>query len=98
MAGDPFTLDCAATGDSKSPNKLRVRWFKDSNRIDNNYQWRLNFNNFNTEGKHTVTVRSIMIIFELNVDQHNGTYTCSVDNFMIGAAVNQSTTLIVEST
>ena len=94
-AGKPFTSDCIATNDPQSPNELRLRWFKDSSRIKTGRQWTIISRH--AKNGHTVTVTSTMLIVMLNVDQHNGTYTCSVDNFMITAAINQSITLIVES-
>ena len=40
--GDPFTVNCTATNDPQSPNKLRFRWFKESTRMDNNpSQWNI---------------------------------------------------------
>ena len=94
-AGEGFTSDCIATNDPQSPNELRFQWFKDSSRIKTGRQW--TFSRRESKSGHTVTVTLTMIIVMLNVDQHNGTYTCSADNYMITAAVNQSIILIVES-
>ena len=94
IAGDPFTLNCTATNDPHSPNELRFRWFKQSTRIDNNpSQWNIT----ELSMRNTLTVTSQIIIQHLTVEQHNGTYTCSVNNFRTLAAVNQITNIIVES-
>ena len=93
IAGDPFTLNCTATNDPQSPNELRFRWFKESTRIDNNpSQW-----NITELSKDPFTVTSQLVITNLTVDKHNGTYSCRVDNFRIDMAVNQTTAVVIES-
>ena len=91
IAGDPYTINCFATNDFQSPKHLRVSWFKESTRISTGHHWTISHH------RSMGTISSVMFIIELNVNQHNGTYTCSVYNYMISTAVNQSTTLIVES-
>ena len=94
IAGNPFTLNCTATSDPQSPNELRFRWFKESTRIDNNpAQWNI------TEVllRNALTITSQIVITHLTVEQHNGTYTCSVDNYSPRMAVDQITSVIVES-
>ena len=94
IAGDRFTLNCTATNDPQSPNKLRFRWFKESTRIDNNSsQWNIT----ELSMRNTLTVTSQIVIQHLKVEQHNVMYTCSVNNFRTLAAVNQITNIIVES-
>ena len=93
IAGDPFTLNCTATNDPQSPNELRFRWFKESTRIDNNQsQWSIT--KFSSD---QLTFTSQLVITNLTVDNHNGTYSCRVDNFRIDMAVNQTTTVVIES-
>ena len=93
IAGDPFTLNCTATNDPQSPNELRFRWFKESTRIDNDQsQW-----NITELSSDPFTVTSQLVITNLTVDKHNGTYSCRVDNFRIDMAVNQSTAVVIES-
>ena len=93
IAGDSFTLDCTATNDPQSPNELRFRWFKGSIGIDSNpLQW-----NITELSRDVFTVTSQLVITNLTVDKHNGTYSCRVDNHRIDTAVNQKTILIVES-
>ena len=92
-AGDPFTLNCTATNDPQSPNELRFRWFKESTRIDiNQSQW-----NINELSNDLSTVTSQLVITNLTVDEHNGVYSCAVDNFKVDNAVNQSTIVVIES-
>ena len=95
ITGDPFTLNCTATNDPQSPNELRFRWFTESIRVDHKpSRWTV------TELlslRNTLTVISQLVITNLMVEQHNGTYTCSVDNFRPRAAVDQTTTIVVES-
>ena len=94
IAGDPFTLNCTATNDPQSPNELRFRQFKGSTRIDNKpSQWNVT----ELSMRNTLTVTSQIVITHLAVKQHNGTYTCTVDNFKVRAAVYQTTNIIVES-
>ena len=95
IAGRTFSLDCIVTHDSRSPYQLWFRWFKDSIRISSDSQW--TFGKFVSEqDQHTITVTFILAFPNLNVNRHNGTYTCSVDD-SISATVSQTTTLIVES-
>ena len=93
IAGHSFTLNCTATNDPQSPNELRFRWFKESTRIDNKHQW----NTSKMSLRNLITVVSQLIITKLTVEQHNGTYSCSVDNFRTGRSVGQTTIVIVES-
>ena len=93
IAGDSFTLNCTATNDPQSPNELRFRWFKESIRIDNDQsQW-----NITELSNDPFTVTSQLVITNLTVDKHNGTYSCRVDNFRIDMAVNQTTAVVIES-
>ena len=93
IAGDSFSLNCTATNDPQSPNELRFRWFKDSTKIDNEpSQW-----NITQISNHILTNTSQIVITNLTVDQHNGSYSCWVDNFRVGTAVNKSTIVVVES-
>ena len=89
VAGDQLRLNCRATNDPQSPNKLRFTWYKDSTFV-------------NTRGtqRHIITVpngNSFIFFENLDVNQDNGTYTCNVDNFELSRAVTQSTVVIVES-
>ena len=94
IAGDPFTLNCTATNDPQSPNELRFRWFKEYTRIANNpSQWNIT----ELSVRNGLTITSQIVIQHLTIEQHNGTYTCSVDNFRTITSVNQTTTIIVES-
>ena len=94
IAGDPFTLNCTAANDPQSPNELRFRWFKESTRIDNDQsQWNVT----ELSVRNGLTIASQIVIQHLTVKQHNGTYTCSINNFRTTTAVNQTTTIIVES-
>ena len=95
IAGDPLTLNCTATNDPQSPNNLRFRWFKESTRINNNDQLRRTITELSLS--NTFTVTSQLVITNLVVEQHNGTYTCSVDNFKIRTSVDQTTLVIIES-
>ena len=93
IAGDPFTLNCTATNDPQSPNELRFRWFKESTRIDiNQSQW-----NITELSNDPSTVTSQLIITNLTVGEHDGIYSCAVDNFKVDNAVNQSTIVVIES-
>ena len=87
-------LNCTATNDPQSPNELRFRWYKESTRIDNNPS---HWNVTELSMKNILTVTSQIIIAHLTMEQHNGTYTCSVDNSKHGVTVNQTTNIIVES-
>ena len=93
IPGDPFALNCTATNDPQSPNELRFRWFKESTRIINDSsRW-----NITELSQNTLTITSQLSITLLMVEQHNGTYTCFIDNFKIRTAVYQITTIVVES-
>ena len=93
VAGDLFTLNCTATNDPQSPNGLRFRWFKDSTRIDNDQShW-----NINELSKDPFTVTSQLVISNITADEHDGVYSCQVDNFKIDNAINQNTTVVIES-
>ena len=73
---------------------MRYRWLKESTRIDNKpSQWNIT----RLLMRNALTVTSQIAITHLTVEQHNGTYTCSVDNFRSRAAVYQTTSVIVES-
>ena len=94
IAGDPFILNCTATNDPQSPNELRFRWFNESTRIDNKpTQWNIT----ELSMRNTLTVTSQVVITHLTVEQHNGTYVCSVDNSKGILDVVETTTIIVES-
>ena len=89
VAGDQLRLNCHATNDPQSPNQLRFLWYRDSTFISTQDARRF-----------IVTVpngNSLIFINNLDVNQDNGTYTCSVDNFQLNRAVAQSTLVIVES-
>ena len=93
-AGNLLILNCTATNDPQSPNELRFRWFKESTRIDNKpLQWNIT----EVPLKNTLTIASQIVITHLTMDQHNGTYTCSVDNYESRMAVDQITIVNVES-
>ena len=93
IAGDSFTLNCTATNDPQSPDELRFRWFKESIRIDNNQsQW-----NFNELSSDPFTVTSQLVITNLTVGEHDGVYSCEVDNFKVDNAVTKSTIVVIES-
>ena len=94
IAGDPFTLNCTATNDFQSPNDLNFKWFKESTKIaDRDSQWMIN----EMATGNMLTVTSQIVITNLTVEQHNGTYTCFVHNFKSRTAVDQTTTVVVES-
>ena len=93
IAGNLFTLNCTATNDPQSPNELRFRWFKGSTRIDDDpLQW-----NITELSSDPFTVTSQLIITNLTVDEHNGSYSCRVDNFRVETAISQNTIIVVES-
>ena len=94
IAGDPFTLNCTAANDPQSPNELRFRWFKEYTRIANNPS---DWNVTELSVGNGLTITSQIVIQHLTIEQHNGTYTCSVFNFRTITSVNQTTTIIVES-
>ena len=93
IAGDSFTLNCTATNDPQSPNELQFRWFKESTRNDkDSLQW-----NITELYRDSFTVTSQLVITNLTVDEHNGSYSCRVDNFRVETAVNQNIIVVVES-
>ena len=89
VAGDQLRLNCRATNDPQSPNQLRFLWYRDSTYIGNQ------------DARRTIirvpNVNSILFFSNVDVNQDNGTYTCSVDNFQLSRAVTQSAVVIVES-
>ena len=91
VAGDQLRLNCRATNDPQSPKLLEFLWYKDSTFIGTQDARRLvvTVPNFNT---------LLFFNYTLDVNQDNGTYTCSVYNFEFSKAVTQSTFVIVEST
>ena len=94
IAGDPFTLNCTAASDPQSPNKLRFRWFKGLIRIDNKHsKWTIS----EITLPNALTITSQIVITNLTVEQHSGTYKCSVDNYKSRTAVDQTTVVVVES-
>ena len=89
VAGDQLRLNCHATNDPQSPNQLRFIWYKGSTSIG-------------TQNARQIIVTvpnvySLLFFNNLNKNQDNGTYTCSVYNFELSRAVTQSTVVIVES-
>ena len=85
VAGKQLKLYCRATNDPQSPNKLRFVWYRDSTVVNR---------------QSVITVPdfySILRFNSLDVSQHNGTYTCNVDNSKLSRAVAQSVVVLVES-
>ena len=94
IVGDPFTLNCTATNDPQSPKELRFRWFKGSTNLDDIHsQWNVS----KITLMNTLTVTSQIIITNLAVEHHNGTFKCSVDNYRRRTAIDQTTIVVVES-
>ena len=89
VAGDQLRLSCRATNDPQSPNQLRYIWYKDSTLVGIQDTRRLIVTVSNTI--------SFIFINNLDVNQDNGTYSCSVYNFQLSRAVTQSAVVIVES-
>ena len=83
-----FTLNCIATNDPQSPNKITFEWFKDGIK-----------QNGSSEIKSKVLDESTsqLIINKLNSDQHSGRYSCGVYNNQLSNTVYTTTTVIVES-
>ena len=95
IVGHSFVLNCTATNDPQSPNKLTFRWFKDveRRRINNKRnQW-----NITELFDIAEIVTSQLVISDLQVTKHNGTYICGTDNNKKRSYVEQDTVLIVES-
>ena len=94
IAGDSFTLNCTATNDPQSPNELRFRWFKESTMINNRPSlWTIT----KLSLENPLTNNLQLVITNLKVEQHNGTYTCSVDNYRPRTSIDQTTIVVVES-
>ena len=100
IAGQAFKLECKATNDPQSPNMLTFRWFKESTAIKHNTHSEWTIVTIDDGLNYTYSISTNI----LNVDQHNGTYTCGVDFltnragiFVVDKAINQSTAVIVES-
>ena len=93
IVGHSFVLNCTATNDPQSPNNLTFRWYKDSNRIrKNNKQF------YTTEHLiNPTTVTSQLVISDLQVIKHNGTYICEVHNYNEESFMRQKTVVVVES-
>jgi len=94
IVGHSFILNCTATNDPQSPNKLTFRWFKDSGKIEMNKTKLLSIN------EHVInatTVTSQLLISDLQVKEHNGTYMCMVDNYRRSHYVLQNVAVAVES-
>ena len=89
VAGDQLRLTCHAINDAQSPIMLRFIWYKDSTFINSQSTRRLIVT--------VPNVNSFIHFNNLDVNQDNGTYTCSVHNFELSSAVIQSTDVIVES-
>ena len=89
-----FKLECIATNDPQSPNWLRFKWFKESTRIYNGQSGWISF-----AYRDTYNHKFISLLTSANRvnQQHNGTYTCSVYDYMITTDISQSTNVIVES-
>ena len=91
IVGHSFVLNCTATNDPQSPNKLTFRWFRNSRRINNNNQWNITEHVINN-----ITVTSQLVISNLKVTQRNATFICDVHNNNKASSINQSTTVVVE--
>ena len=93
IVGHSFVLNCTATNDPQSPNGLTFRWYKDGERIDGKRnQWNI------TERIDTAKiVTSQLVISDLQVTKHNGTYICGADNNRKKSFVEQDSVVIVES-
>lgn len=79
-----FRLYCNVIQDSQSPYKLWYRWLKDSNVISHRD------NRFIIAGPY-------LFFTALDVNKHNGTYTCTAYEVFISRAVTQSTDVVIES-
>ena len=91
--GGRFKLDCIATNDPQSPNVLEFKWFKGSNRINNDRYWIIViFMDYYENNK------IISRLFNTNTVDHqlSGRYTCSVYDSMITRDIEQSTNVIIE--
>jgi len=93
IVGHSFVLNCTATNDPQSPNNLTFRWFKDrnKNRIGNKNQWNITEHVINN-----ITVTSQLVITDLQVTRHNGTYICVVHNNNNTFSIRQRITVVVE--
>ena len=90
--GSYFILECIATNDPQSPNRLEFKWFRES-AIINDGDWII-VNSVDRLDNNKITSR---LITTNKVDhQYNGRYTCSVYDSMIATDIEQSTNVIVE--
>ena len=90
-----FKLECIATIDPQSPNKLKFKWFKESTRIYDQ-QSGLNLVSYRDIDDNNKFISLLSTADRVN-QQHNGTYICSVYDSMITTDISQSTNVIVES-
>ena len=88
IAGNRLQLNCRATNDPQSPDELKFMWYRDSTIVDAQGGRRLIF---------TLDAGFFILFNSLDMNQDNGTYTCSVKNFKLGRAVTQSADVIIES-
>ena len=84
IAGLQLNLTCDVIKDHRSPHQLRYRWLKDSTVISYQDERFIIIGGFNN-----------LFINELDVTQHNGTYTCSVYEADVSRIVIQSTAVII---
>jgi len=98
IVGHSFVLNCTVSNDPQSPNDLTFRWYKGSirgrrlNRINNNNQW-----NTTEHVINSTTINSQLIISDLKIADHSGTYICEVHNNDKAPSVKQRTIVVVES-
>ena len=79
-----FRLYCNVIQDSRSPYRLWYWWLKDSNVISH-------------QDNRFIIVGAFLFFVALDVNQHNGTYTCSAYEAYVSRAVTQSTDVVIES-
>ena len=91
IVGHSFVLNCTATNDPQSPNDLTFRWYKDRKRIGYKNLWNITEHIINY-----ITITSQLVISDLQMIEHNGTYICEVNNYFRKSSVRQSTIIIVE--
>ena len=92
IVGHSFVLNCTATNDPQSPKGLTFKWYMDQNKnsIDNNNQWNITEHVINN-----ITVTSQLVITDLNMTQHNGTYVCEVRNSNNRRSLQRQKTIVV---
>ena len=87
IAGNAFTLNCTVTDERKSPEEIKILWYRDNHNITSLTKVIANISTYTSQ----------LYIEKLDSDQHSGRYMCVAYNSTTNANATSTTMVIVES-